>query len=523
MYERFYGFSGEPFNSGPDLRFLYLTPSHAEAYRGMLSGIKERKSLTVITGDPGVGKTVLIRALLAQLDQKVRTALIVFTLLEFSDLLKSICRDLGILTGGQDTSVLLEMFYRYLFETPQDETVAIIIDEAQGLDVSVLNDLVSLWATDNPYLQLQAVLIGQPGLETKLDAQELKSLRDMIAFRYHVRPLTRQESSAYIDHRLRIVGSSSLEVFKPEAVDRICDCAAGNPRTINTVCEGALLVGYGMYRRKIDTRIVNEAIEDLRLSQPREAKRPLPEPLPAEEPRPEELASEPVPARRLWERPIYQLLHQLLEWVRSLKPVSLPEPILTAEPVPEPLTAEPVPEPLTAEPVPEPLPAEEPRPEELASEPVPARRLWGRPVYQLAAGSALVMAGLILLVVSTLQHVPPKETSESGVRTVIAEKGSALSMPAEQNKRPAPVPSISVKRQVPRRQVVHEQRKPPRTLAYERKQPPQPSLHNQEQPSQAHVHDQEKPYQPVAPYRPHPADQDALSLKQDAAWAVLGR
>ena len=447
MYERFYGFSGEPFNSGPDLRFLYLTPSHAEAYRGMLSGIKERKSLTVITGDPGVGKTVLIRALLAQLDQKVRTALIVFTLLEFSDLLKSICRDLGILTGGQDTSVLLEMFYRYLFETPQDETVAIIIDEAQGLDVSVLNDLVSLWATDNPYLQLQAVLIGQPGLETKLDAQELKSLRDMIAFRYHVRPLTRQESSAYIDHRLRIVGSSSLEVFKPEAVDRICDCAAGNPRTINTVCEGALLVGYGMYRRKIDTRIVNEAIEDLRLSQPREAKRPLPEPLPAEEPRPEELASEPVPARRLW----------------------------------------------------------------------------GRPVYQLAAGSALVMAGLILLVVSTLQHVPPKETSESGVRTVIAEKGSALSMPAEQNKRPAPVPSISVKRQVPRRQVVHEQRKPPRTLAYERKQPPQPLLHNQEQPSQAHVHDQEKPYQPVAPYRPHPADQDALSLKQDAAWAVLGR
>ena len=111
----------------------------------------------------------------------------------------------------------------------------------------------------------------------------------------------------YIDHRLRIVGSSSSEVFKPEAVDRICDCARGIPRVINVVCDGSLRIGYARSKRKIDAAIVNEAIEDLRLFKPKQAKGTLPEPLPAEESGREEPVPEPIPVPRPRWQPVYQL------------------------------------------------------------------------------------------------------------------------------------------------------------------------------------------------------------------------
>ena len=181
MYENFYGFSEGPFEFRPDPRFLYLTPSHAEALTSMLQGVRKGRGITV-TGDPGIGKTTLIRALLAQLDEKVRTAYIVFTRLEFIDLLKSILHELGIPARGEDTFALLATFYLYLSERPQDEIVSIVIDEAQGLDTPVLEDLMKLWPGPNPrHSQLQMVLVGQPELEAKLDSLDLRRLREKIA------------------------------------------------------------------------------------------------------------------------------------------------------------------------------------------------------------------------------------------------------------------------------------------------------------------------------------------------------
>ena len=475
MYEDFYGFSEGPFEFGPHPKFLCLTPSHAGALSGMLSGVRERKGITVITGDPGTGKTTLVNALLSELDEKVRTAFIVFTLLEFRDLLKSILAELGIRAQGRDTFALLQKFYLYLSERSQDESVVIIIDEAQGLDTSVLKDLMGLWTGPNPwYLQLQTVLLGQPELEAKLDSQELGSLREKIAVRRHIRPLTRRESNMYIDHRLRIVGSSSSEVFKPEAVDRICDCARGIPRVINMVCDGSLRIGYAKSKRKIDAAIVNEAIEDLRLFKPKEAKGTLPEPLPAEESGREEPVPEPIPVPQPRWRPVYQLL----EWVRSLKPAVHPADG-GEEPVPV-LTTESVPEPLTLESSPEPLPVEEPRPGEFAPEPVPVPRLRWRPVYQTLAGALLGMVALGLFNLFIWDRVPREGmTVLKGTRTVIAEKGSTLSLLAEQDQGLVPAPSASVKRARPQR-LVHKQAAPPQgqRLAYRQAKPPQRLAHD---------------------------------------------
>jgi general secretion pathway protein A len=495
MYERFYGFSEGPFELGPDPRSLYLTPSHAEALSDMVSGVRERKGITVITGDPGTGKTTLINTLLSDLDETVRAASIFFTYLEFGDLLKSILIELGIPTKGGDTSALLKRFYLYLSERPQDEIVAIIIDEAQVLETSSLKDLMGLWAGLNPRHQLlQTVLVGRPELEAKLDSQELREFRDRIGVRCHIRPMNRKESKAYIDHRLRVVGSSSSKVFKPEAVDRVCDYAGGIPRVINMICDGSLLIGHAKSKRQIDVKIVKKAIEELRLFKPKEAKRTL------------------------------------LERLRSLKPAlhsadgrEEPVPVLTTEPVLESLTGESVPEPLTIESPLEPLPAEESGRGEPAPEPAPVPRPRWQPVHQTLTGALLVVMVLGLFILLILDLVPPKETKVKGIGTVIAEKDSTFSLRAEQNQGLVPVPSASVKRERPQRLAAHKQRKPPQPLAHDEGEPPQPLAYKQGEPPQPLAHDEGEPPPPLAPYRPNDAERADLLLKQDPAWRALQR
>ena len=266
MYEKFYGFSEEPFNFGPDPKFLYLAPSHSEALSGMLSGVREQNGITVVTGDSGTGKTTLVRALLSKLDKNVSTAFIVFTVLSFEGLLKSIFNELRISAYGQDTSALLDEFHLYLSKKPHDEIVSVIIDEAQGLDTHVLRDLVRLWETpDLRNTGLQTILIGQPELDAKLDSDELRSLSEKITMRRHITLLTNRESNAYIEHRLKMVGSSASDVFRPEALDLVCTCASGNPRVINMICDRSLLLGLAKSKRQINSRIVEEAIKELML------------------------------------------------------------------------------------------------------------------------------------------------------------------------------------------------------------------------------------------------------------------
>ena len=130
---------------------------------------------------------------------------------------------------------------------------------------------------------LQIVLVGQPELKAKLDSAGLKDLRKSIAVQCNIRPLTLKESKAYIDHRLRIVGSATSRVLKPEVVDRICAFARGIPRVINMVCDAALLIGYSKSRHEIDVKIVKEAVQDLSAFEPAQSAEPVSEPIQAEE------------------------------------------------------------------------------------------------------------------------------------------------------------------------------------------------------------------------------------------------
>ena len=127
----------------------------------------------------------------------------------------------------------------------QEGNLAILIDEAQNLSLEVLEELRMLSNLETPNSKLiQIVFVGQPELETKLNSRELRQLKQRIAIRSQIRPLTADESRQYIDHRLRLVGKSAGEIFSPEAVTLIVRHAEGIPRTINLLCDNALLIGY---------------------------------------------------------------------------------------------------------------------------------------------------------------------------------------------------------------------------------------------------------------------------------------
>ncbi len=266
-YREAYGFSEEPFALNPDPRFLYPSANHMEALSSILSGIKHRRGIIVVTGEAGVGKTLLIYTLLRDLDAKDRTALIFNPRVDFRGILENILRDLGepVEEGGEILFSLLVQFRKYLEERfEQGETVTVVIDEAQSLDEEVMEGLFRLATPDSPALNsLQILLIGHPDLEKRLDAEKLCCFKDRTTIGGRIKSLTREESREYLDHRLKIAGREISEIFTSEVINKVWEFARGNPRIMNLLCDRALLVGYNCSSPKVNSKIINKAIKDL--------------------------------------------------------------------------------------------------------------------------------------------------------------------------------------------------------------------------------------------------------------------
>ena len=263
MYNEFFGFTEEPFRLTPDPSFFFMTKGHGEALSSLTSGIKERKGIITITGDVGTGKTTLIYALLKDMNHSTKTSFIFNPRLTFKQLLKAILWDLKVPGAGNSTCNLLQKFDLYVRErSARDETVLIVIDEAQNLSSGVLEHLGRFCQRETPAAKFQTLLVGQLELEANLNAEELRDFKNRIALHRRLSPLNWEESKAYIDHRLKIVGSGISRVFTPEAVDRICGFAKGIPRVINTICDRALLAGYRLSIPKIDAMIAKRVISE---------------------------------------------------------------------------------------------------------------------------------------------------------------------------------------------------------------------------------------------------------------------
>jgi general secretion pathway protein A len=228
-------------------------------------GIKRRKGFIELTGEVGSGKTTLCRAVLANLGKDVETALILNPSLTETQLLRAMLNDLGLSPRGNDRLGYIETLNEFLLEKNREGiNVALLIDEAQDLSPQVMEQirLLSNLETDQQKL-IQIVLCGQPELKERLARPELRQLRQRITVRYHIPPLTVEDTMMYIRHRLWVAGSDGSIVFDSGAVREVYRYAKGGPRLINAVSDNALLAGYVAGTKHIDARCVKRAIAQL--------------------------------------------------------------------------------------------------------------------------------------------------------------------------------------------------------------------------------------------------------------------
>jgi len=279
MHEEYYGFSDKPFSLTPDPKYLYKSESHANAFDLLQYAIRRREGFVVITGDIGTGKTTLCRAILEQLDRKTFTALVLNPFLSEEDLLRVILQDFGVVSReeikrgrlvGVTKQELIETLNEFLLSLlPLGAGALLIIDEAQNLPRQVLEQIriLSNLETNREKL-LQIVLVGQLNLKGLLRSPELRQLDQRVSIRYELKPLTREETGAYVGHRLTIAGGSAAVSFAPRALDLVHQYSDGIPRLINLICDRALLGGYSARTNRITPEIVAAAARGVDLVAP---------------------------------------------------------------------------------------------------------------------------------------------------------------------------------------------------------------------------------------------------------------
>ena len=267
MYLDFHGFREKPFNLTPDPRFVFLSKNHREAFAHLLYGINNRAGFIALTGEVGSGKTTVLRALLSQLDaDHHRTALIFNPSLSPTELLQNINREFGISNNTSNNSSLLESLNQFLLQqNTEGRTVVLVIDEAQDLETSVLEQirLISNLETDKEKL-IQIVLSGQSELLQILERNEMRQLSQRITVRYHLQPMDFIDTVHYIRHRLEVAGGKGDVVFSKGALKRIYRYSRGLPRLINVACDRALLAGYSRDTTTISSKITAIGIKDVR-------------------------------------------------------------------------------------------------------------------------------------------------------------------------------------------------------------------------------------------------------------------
>lgn len=265
MYCDFYELRERPFNVTSDPKFLYLNARYREALASLHYGISQRKGFITLIGEAGTGKTTLLKKLLDDLDENTRTVFVFNTNVTFDEILEYIFGEFDLPVHNGKRLYMLQRLNGFLLEElRQGRNVALLIDEAQDLEYSVLEDLRLLSNLETAKEKiLQIVLSGQPELGQKLDNPNLRQLRQRVAVGAKLLPLTREELTEYIQARLIAAGAADPRIFTRDAEDRIFEISTGIPRIVNVVCDNALVIGYALGKRRVSADVVNEAAADL--------------------------------------------------------------------------------------------------------------------------------------------------------------------------------------------------------------------------------------------------------------------
>ncbi len=271
MYNAYFGLNENPFKLSPDPAFFYRSPQHEEALANLIYGIQSRKGFTVLTGEVGTGKTTLIECLRDELDASgTLSACILNPRLNVDGFFTLMANQLDLRGAGDaKVRVLIALERLLLQRAARDQTTALIVDEAQDLGWDLLEEIRLLGNLENRSGKLlQIVLVGQPELDRKLDAPNLRQLKQRIVLRCSLRGLASGQTAAYIRSRLAKAGLPEQTIFPDAMLAEIHTRTQGIPRLINIVCDNLLLTAFAMETKTVSLSMLEEVTNDLRLDWP---------------------------------------------------------------------------------------------------------------------------------------------------------------------------------------------------------------------------------------------------------------
>ena len=266
MYQEFFGFREKPFSITPDPAFLYLSPTHKEAFAHLLFAVRDRTGFAVMIGEVGTGKTTLLRSFFTQLDpQDYSLAYLFNPSVSPDEILRLICQEFNLETQNLSQAELFDKLNLFLLEqNTLGRTVVLVIDEAQNLHREVLEQirLISNLETEKNKL-IQLILAGQPELNRLLTSPELRQLNQRVSVRFSLTLLSYEDTCQYVRHRLKVAGYNGLCPFTNSAFHKLFRHSRGCPRVINLLCDRALLIGYTRNSQKISAGMIGRAMREL--------------------------------------------------------------------------------------------------------------------------------------------------------------------------------------------------------------------------------------------------------------------
>ena len=262
MYRNFFGIKENPFSNTPDPKYLFMSNRHKEALAHLIYGVEGGSGFVLLTGEVGTGKTTLCRYLADRLPDNVEMALCINPRLSEAELLANICEDFGIKVTRSKNNVreltaAINQHLLGLYAT--GGRAVLIVDEAQNMAFDLLEQvrmLTNLETTHNKLLQI--ILIGQSELKAYLEQDSVRQVAQRITARYHLDPMTDDDTKNYILHRLQVAELPS-DLFDAGAISEICQQSRGIPRLINSICERCLLGGYAEGKKRISRRLARKA------------------------------------------------------------------------------------------------------------------------------------------------------------------------------------------------------------------------------------------------------------------------
>jgi general secretion pathway protein A len=265
MYQQYFQLNAEPFNIAPNPNLMYPSQRHQEAIAYLRYGLNGNGGFVMLTGEVGTGKTMVSRAVLSNLPDSMHVAYVLNPTLNRIQLLQTVCEAFNLdIADNNDHKQLTDALQSFLIDSHnKGESCLLVVDEAQLLDVDALEQLRLFTNIEtNEKKLLQIILIGQPELQEKLAKRELRQLAQRITARYHLLPLTVDQTEAYIHHRLAAVGAVR-PLFDKKACKAIFKYSNGTPRLINLLADRALMGAFSMNAFVVNGKIIKEAAKEI--------------------------------------------------------------------------------------------------------------------------------------------------------------------------------------------------------------------------------------------------------------------